>query len=584
MSQSTNSRQTDWEQLSQPWDILIVGGGITGAAIFREAARLGLRVLLVEQRDFAWGTSSRSSKFVHGGLRYLKEGQLGLTRDAVHEREQLLATVPGLVERIGFLLASYHGDKIGRLTYEAGLTIYDLLAAQRSHRYHNPVTFKQLAPHLSSSGLKGGFQYADAQTDDARLVFRLIREGMQTEPTRAIALNYVTAVTLQRDTDGRVCGATLQEQQTGQTAVVQARVTINATGFWADKLRQQLGQAERLRPLRGSHLVFPAWRLPVAQSVTFLHPLDQRPVMVFPWEGVTLVGTTDVDHAQAWQDEPRISADEVAYLMTAVHAQFPSLHMTLDDVLCTYAGVRAVLDSGKAQPSEESREHLVWFEQGMLTVTGGKLTTFRRIAHDALKQVRPYLLPCPAIDETAPALAATPTAVPDTLSIEPSLWRRLAGRYGADAVHLLQTAQAGELTAVGSSRFTWAELRWAARTEAVLHLEDLLLRRTRLGLVLPHGGADFLPRIRGICQAELGWDDGRWQAEEAAYLAVWQTSYSLPSAESIPDWRPWLAELATQANKPKRRPWTRPVLGLLTAVWATGLIFFLVRQRRSMLK
>lgn len=359
------NRHHIWQQLPRPWDLLIIGGGITGAGIFREAIRLGLRVLLVEQRDFAWGTSSRSSKFVHGGLRYLKEGQLGLTRDAVHEREQLLRTAPGLVERIGFLLASYQGDKIGRLTYEAGLTIYDLLASQWSHRYHKPRSFSQLAPHLTAVGLKGGFQYSDAQTDDARLVFRLIWEGAQAAPERAAALNYTTAVSLQRQADGRVCGALLRDETTGQTAVVEARQTINATGFVADRLRAQVGQAERLRPLRGSHLVLPSWRLPVAQAVTFLHPVDQRPVMVFPWEGVTLVGTTDVDHAQDWQAEPRISAAEVAYLMTAVQSQFPSLAIELSDIICSYAGVRAVLDSGKAQPSEESREHLIWLEEGL---------------------------------------------------------------------------------------------------------------------------------------------------------------------------------------------------------------------------
>ena len=163
-------RSTIWQTINQPWDIIVIGGGITGAGILREAARLGLKALLVEQKDFAWGTSSRSSKLVHGGLRYLKEGKLGLTRASVLEREHLLDEGPGLIDPLGFLLATYEDDKTGRLVFGAGLTIYDLLALQWSYKYYSPRDFQMLAPRLSTTGLKGGFRYGDAQTDDARLV------------------------------------------------------------------------------------------------------------------------------------------------------------------------------------------------------------------------------------------------------------------------------------------------------------------------------------------------------------------------------------------------------------------------------
>src|SRR4030042_445597 len=249
-----NWREKIWQSIHGPWDILIIGGGITGAGILREATRLGLHCLLVEQCDFAWGTSSRSSKLVHGGFRYLKEGKLTLTRNSVHEREQLLHEGPGLIDPLGFLLTVYKGDFPGRWTYAMGLTVYDLLALHWDHNYYSPQDFQLLAPHIS-------------------------------QPEAS------------------------------------ARVVINATGSWADILRKQAGGLPHIRPLRGSHLIFPNWRLPVAQAVTFLTPFDHRPVFIFPWERVTLVGTTDVDHDGFLANEPMISPNEVAYLMAAVDFQ-----------------------------------------------------------------------------------------------------------------------------------------------------------------------------------------------------------------------------------------------------------------------
>lgn len=539
-----NWREEVWREVERPYDILIVGGGITGAGILREAARLGLRALLVEQKDFAWGTSSRSSKLVHGGLRYLKEGKIGLTRASVSEREHLLAEGPGLIDPLGFLLATYKSDKTGRLVFRAGLTVYDLLALQWSHRYYSPRDFQMLAPHLTAAGLKGGFRYGDAQTDDARLVLRVIAEAVADGAT---AVNYVAAEKLLRDENGRVYGLMLRDQLTNQTASVTARVVISATGAWADQLRGQVGGEARIRPLRGSHLVFPNWRLPVAQAISFLHPIDQRPVMIFPWEGVTLVGTTDVDHARTLDKEPCISPDETAYLLAAVESQFPSLGITLGDVVAAFAGVRPVIGSGKEDPSEESRDHVVWVENGLLTVTGGKMTTFRLIALDALKEVHHLLPDLPELADNLPVLNPVDVALPGGEQLPEEARRRLLGRYGAAAPALVAAAQAGELDIIPGTQTLWAELRWAARAEAVSHLDDLLLRRVRLGILLAEGGAALLPRIRAICQMELGWDDGRWQAEQAAYLALVRGCYSVPDAALIPDWRARLAE-AKQAE------------------------------------
>ncbi len=579
-----------WSRIAGPWDILIIGGGITGAGILREATRLGLKALLVEQRDFAWGTSSRSSKLVHGGLRYLKEGRLRLTLTAVRERERLLEEGPGLIDPLGFLLATYKGDRPGQRLYRVGLSIYDLLALQWTHRYYSAADFQLMAPHIASEGLQGGFRYGDAQTDDARLVLRVIQEAVA---AGGAALNYVRAEELLHDvrsedfrrpsraataeavTANPVIGARVRDLDPaagGRTADVYARVVINATGAWADRLRGEVGARPRIRPLRGSHLLFPAERLPVAQALSFLHPIDRRPVFIFPWEGVALVGTTDVDHDAPLDEEPRISPQEVAYLMAAVEAQYPALGLALDDVISTFAGVRPVIGTGKADPTKEARDHVVWEEDGLLTITGGKLTTFRRIALDALKAARGRLpaMPEPAAD--LPVLDPVNTALP---GLPEGTRRRLLGRYGADAAALVAAARDGELRPIPGTATLWAELRWAARAEAVLHLDDLLLRRTRLGLLLPQGAGALLPTVRAICQAELNWDDARWEAEEAAYRTLWQRCYSLPERASIPDWHAMLAQARAErarARQKRRRRWAQGAIASGAAAGAGLLV------------
>lgn len=580
-----NKRTEIWNNLDQAWDLIIVGGGITGAGILREAARLGLRVLLVEQRDFAWGTSSRSSKLVHGGLRYLKEGKVGLTRASVLEREHLLDEGPGLIDPVGFLLAEYKGDSPGRLVYTAGLTIYDLLALQWSHKYYSAQDFRLMAGNISQEGLKGGFRYGDAQTDDARLVLRVIQEAVAEGAT---AVNYIRAQNVLRNADDRVHGVQLHDMESAQIKNVYGRVVINATGAWADRLREQIGEESRLRPLRGSHLIFPLWRLPVAQAVSFLHPIDRRPVFIFPWEGVALIGTTDVDYSGNLDEESGITPAEVAYLMAAVQARYPVLGITLDDVIASFSGVRPVVGSGKDDPSEESRDHVVWQEAGLLTVTGGKLTTFRLIALDALKAVREDLPEIGKPNTHLPVLNPVDMTIPGAEALEPRLQQRLLGRYGAAAVDLVAAAQPAELSLIPGTRTLWAELRWAARSESVVHLEDLLLRRVRLGLLVKNGGAALLPQIRTICQPELGWDDNRWQAEEAAYLNLIACCYSLPPRDTIPDWMAQLAKVeleretavALEQNLQKNKTEIL-ILGMFGAIFVLFLIYILNRNQQK---
>lgn len=521
-----NRRADLWGRLAGQWDVLVIGGGITGAGIFREAARAGLRTLLVEQRDFAWGASGRSSSLVHGGLRYLFKGQLGVTRDAVRGREELLAAQPGLVEPIGYLAPDYGRGRTNtawRVAMHVALSLYDHFAGRRRWKYYSAEEFRLLAPGIDPQGLRGGFGWGDAQTDDARLVYRVIQDGLA---HGGVALNYVRADALVRDA-GRVTGAVVYDVAQERSQEMRAHLVINATGAWADRLRDAAGAQETMRPLRGSHLIFPGWRVPVAQAIAFYHPQDGRPISIVPWEGSTRVGTTDLDHDQPLDGEPHISPAEVAYLMAAVTSLFPDLNLGLADVVSTYAGVRPVIGTGKADPSSESRDYAVWEEDGLVTVSGGKLTTFPQAARDTLDLIRrrlPDRVPAvpPVPNQTAPGAARHD---------------RLVGRYGDLAAALVDAAHEGELAPIAGTPTTWAEVRWAARREMVVHLDDLLLRRTRLGLLLPQGGAAFLPAIGAICRQELGWDAARWEAEAGAYLAHWRACYSLPAWEAIPNWR-----------------------------------------------
>lgn len=521
----TLPREQALAQLPCDVDLLVIGGGITGAGIALEAVRGGARVLLVEARDFAWGTSSRSSKLVHGGLRYLKEGKPGLTLESVRERNQLMREAPGLIDPMPFLMPHYQGRKPSRGMMRIGLAVYDLFAGKATSGFANACETQRLAPGIGSYQLAGASSYLDATTDDARLVMRVLNEARRLGAT---LMNYLPAISLLREhgDSGLVCGARLQSETSTSAIEVRARCVIAATGVWADQLRGQLGAAPKLRPLRGSHLMIPAARLPLSRAVAFLHPDDDRPVFAYPWQGATLFGTTDLDH-QDLDHEPSISRQEVDYLLKAMNMQFPDLALTDNDILSTWAGVRPVVDSGKnLAPSKESRDHLVLHEHGLISVTGGKLTTFRRIARDTLKHARTQLpMWSPARDNVIlPALCA-----PLNLGALPAETRqRLLGAFGGDLKRLITDARPNELAVIPGTTTTMAELRWAVARELVIHIDDLLLRRTRLGLTQSKGAAHLLPSLQPIFAEELGWDAARWQAEVERYQALIARCYGIP--------------------------------------------------------
>jgi glycerol-3-phosphate dehydrogenase len=516
-----------WNELDQQWDVLIIGGGITGAGILRQCAHAGLKAVLVEADDFASGTSSRSSKLVHGGMRYLKNAQVRVTLESVTEREYLLKQGRGLVNRLGFLYPCLDGDHMPGWVFGAGLVVYDLMAKQWSHRSYDAEDMRELCPLLTTPALQRGFRFFDAQTDDARLVLRLIRESVS---GGALALNYARVISLLKTNAGKVCGAVVRDTsgESDRETEVRARVVINAAGAWADQLRGQVGRTPRLRPLRGSHLVFKASRIPLTRSVTFLHPKDGRPVFVLPWEGAVIYGTTDVDQGQNLSTNPAISGEEAEYLLDGLKFVFPALELTFDDVIATFSGIRPVVDTGKVNPSKESREHVIWDENGLLTVSGGKLTTFRIMARDALKAVRRHLGHIP-FDPDVPVLDPLPPEAEAMLAdtrLPASQCLRLLARYGV-AASTSFCGKGEDMDAISGTNYVWSELRQAAHGEGVVHLDDLLLRRVRLGLLVPNGGLDQMSRIRSLVQPELSWDNQRWDAEEKAYADLWNRAYRL---------------------------------------------------------
>jgi len=511
------------------WDMIVVGGGITGAGIYREAARLGLSVLLLEQRDFAWGTSSRSSKMVHGGLRYLGSGQLSLANDSVKERQKLMNELPGLVNPLPFVMGHYKGIFPGPWIFNKLLGIRDFLV-----------------PGMNTHDLKGATQFSDAVTDDARLVMRVLHDGNTDGGT---AVNYVKAIdTLKTSGTDKVIGLKVEDQISGEQFEATAKVVINATGTWTDELRRTLGQKNVIRPLRGSHLVVPFWRLPSAFTVSFFHSKDKRPVFVFPWEGVTVIGTTDLDHQQNSSEESSITQVEVDYLLDAANSQFPEANLLAKDVRATWSGVRPVVSKNQDEaadaskpnkPSDEKREHAVWDDQGLISVAGGKLTTYRLIALDVLQKAAPYVsslssaLKQGAQGEQRTSHFKSSILISNFIELSSELKKRLLGRYGHHTQTLLSHAKSleNDYQKIGSTNTLWAELSWSCQYESIQHLDDLLLRRTRIGLLLENGAEAEFHGIKDICQKYLAWDDAKWTSELSRYQDIIKKHYSLPEYE-----------------------------------------------------
>lgn len=504
------------------WDVVVVGGGITGAGILRELARLGARVLLLEQGDFACGTSSRSSKLVHGGLHYLARLEIRLARAACRERERLVMSGGDLVRPVPFILPVRRWQILRRWKMGLGLAAYGLVGGGSVvPRRLSRETLDGCIPGLAP-GISGAFVYRDAVTDDAGLVLRVIREGCD---LGGRAVNYMEVSGLLRGPEGEVAGVTVRDHATGHTTEIRARAVVSATGPWGDDLREALGGARRIRWVRGSHLVLAR---PISQehAVVSLHPDSGRPFYLIPWRGRTLVGSTHVEEGETGGSPSRIQPHEVAYLARGLDHLFPGRALDPGEVISSFSGIRPIVDRRARDPARASRDHAIWEEDGLLTVTGGKLTTFQTMAFDVVDRLRARLPGLPSPGRGSPSPLAPLDPLPADLEMDRGIARHLQHRHGTRAVLELAGCSPHERWPVGELSVSAGELRWIATHEAVVHLDDLLLRRLRIGLTARRGGVDLLDALRPVVQAALGWSDVRWREEVLAYRHLWQASYA----------------------------------------------------------
>jgi glycerol-3-phosphate dehydrogenase len=530
-------RQHALDQLDDGFDVIVIGGGITGAGVLLDAAQRGLRTLLVERGDLASGTSSRSSKLIHGGLRYLKEMQFRTTRHACRERDLMVNLSPHLVDPIRFLYPAYRNAKTPGWQVDIGLWLYDRLTQQSKHHAHlEPEEVQELVPGLNTEELDEVMAYYDARADDARVTLAVAATGFA---FGGLVLTRAEVMAAVRDSRGRIAGVEIRDLETARVHRIEASVVVNAAGVWVDNLRERLGcQGTRLRPSRGSHLIFAPDRLPLQAAVTVPSPDDGRPVFIIPHPEGILAGTTDIFH-EGSLDDPRATPEEIGYILRTIQAAFPHNPPQDHEIRGAFAGLRPILDTHAENPSEASRDEDIWEEHGMVSVAGGKLTTWRSTAEDVVDSVLP-LLP----EERARKTAACATAGTPLSGLAPrDLSTRLKTAHGIDtpvalgmARRLGQLAWSACLLAKDPSELepypetedvTPAELRAHLRFSAVLHLDDLLLRRARVGMWTPDRVPSLVPRLESLMKEELGWGGARWHQEQERLhrkAAAWRPS------------------------------------------------------------
>jgi len=521
----------------QPADLLVIGGGINGAGIARDAAMRGLRTILVEQNDLASGTSSRSSRLIHGGLRYLEQGEIGLVLEANRERRTLQRIAPHLVWPLQFVFPVHRGDRISRWRLAAGMLLYDALAMFRNVRVHRMLGKRgmlEAEPMLRDRGLLGGARYYDAQCDDARLVLATARSALQ---HGALVANYMAVTGLER-TAGRVVGAQLEDRLTGERGVIRASVVVNATGPWADQVRrlEDAGAAPLLQPTKGVHVVVDRSKIDHKEAIAFTSPIDGRVMFVLPWGDLSYIGTTDTDSTEPPEDL-RVTGADIVYLLRSVNARFPSARLGVEDVRASWAGLRPLLLDRPGQlTSTRSREHdIVQGSGGMLTLVGGKLTTYRSMSAEvvdvAMRELR-HRDGRPRHAETRTDLEPLPGGETADLSGFRERGTEL-GIPGVSVEHLLRhygTEAAGIFNLGGADRRLFrrlvpdhpaieAEVVHAVRRELAQTVEDVMVRRFHQYYEHSQYGAPAAYRVAELMGGELGWDSIRVQAEAERYLA-----------------------------------------------------------------
>jgi len=575
------TRRVTWQNTEREiYDLLIIGGGINGAGIARDAALRGLKVLLVDKGDFAVGTSSKSSKLIHGGLRYLQQAEFGLVFESVNERTLLLKLAPHLVHPLEFLVPAYRGQYPGRTLLHCGLLLYDALAkfsAPGRHRAYGAKGLLAREPGLRQERLTGGITYFDSATDDARLT---LENALDAQQHGAELLTYARVVgfrTSKSQSGAAIEGVELRDELDPNIgATVRARLTINATGPWSEevwRLAEGSEQAQAakaahplLRPTKGTHVVLDAARLPLRHAVVMTAPQDQRVLFAIPWPdrdvpsaSRTILGTTDTDF-RGDPDRVYTDASDVDYLLTCANHFFPESKLRPEDVLSTWAGLRPLVapSAEGLTASQVSREHRIITRPGLLSIVGGKLTTYRRMAKEVVDAAFAELgQPTPACVTDKRPLPGAEGLLRKQDSVDPldsvvlalralshpaldaQITRHLAQQYGVRSLELAKRLQKEPASDGGTERldpelpYLMAEVDVAVREEAALRLEDVLGRRLPLLLRARDQGTGCAERVARRMAALLEWSPERTAEELRHYTDTVALSRQFHRSQSI---------------------------------------------------
>ena len=499
------------ERDTDTFDVIVIGGGITGCGVARDAAMRGLNVALVERDDFASGTSGRSSRLIHGGIRYLEHGQLHLVYESIRERQTLLRIAPHLVKPLAFTWPIYRGARVGKLKLSAGLFLYQLMAGRRSLK-HSTLTAAQTLerePHLTGEDLTGGAVYYDACTDDARLV---IANALAARQLGAAMLSHTSVTDIIRHRE-KAIGVVTRSQHSEKVREIRGRVIVNATGVWQNAFDGD-DRARRVRGSKGAHIGVARERIGNRDALTLISPLDGRVMFCLPAGSQAIIGTTDT-WTEASPETVHASAPDVDYLLRSANAYFPQARLTPDDVISAWAGIRPLASAGAANPSAVSREHAIAADRsGVINVTGGKLTTYRSMAAEIVDWVQEAL--------------GMPKKVAPTDAVE------LPGADRGNEITRIQRGDASLSTPlVGGLTYTGAHLVYAVQKEMAQTLSDLLIRRTHLAFETRDHGKSVSSRAADIVAPLLGWDDRTKNARIRDYNDDIERMFAVTSADSL---------------------------------------------------
>ena len=513
------------EMKSEFYDLCIIGGGITGAGIARDAALRGMKVALVEADDFASGTSSRSSKLIHGGIRYLENLEFGLVHEALTERRRLFEMAPHLVHPLRFVLPLYKGGRVGMFKMGLGMWLYDLLALFEMPEIHErlsrPQTEKRV-PFLKQKELLGSYVYSDAYMDDDRLVLETLRSANE---SGAHCVNFVKATGAEFEND-KVAALKVEDQRTLERWTIKAHHFISCVGPWTDRVGQTLlnNWSPLMRPSKGIHLTLDQKRLPLKEAVVMATDGEKRIVFAIPRHEMVIIGTTDTDYAESPCDVHSDSQD-VEYVLNVVNEYFPGAKITKDDILASYAGVRPLVNDGASTESKTSREHLILSDdQNVTFVTGGKYTTYRHMAEETMDRVL-QALPIEKQVQFGQCLTSRPlnkyvtasnwehrSEAVDKLksfchwSVEDC--QKFVERHGGEAEHILKKYYRSDAT-------LWqVESRHAIQETMCLNVVDFYLRRAPLFLARKDHGYNLLDEILSVFAEELSWDSAEQERQK----------------------------------------------------------------------